>query len=46
MTLFNLNNIVSINNMHTLNFPELQITRGIEDNSKIIFLISHRKRML
>ena len=25
---------------------ELQIRRGIDDNSKIIFLISHRKHML
>ena len=26
-------------------YSELQITEGIEDNSKIIFLISHQKHM-
>ena len=28
------------------NFSELQIKGGIEDNSKIIFLISQQKHML
>ena len=30
----------------TVSIPELQIRGGIEDNSKTIFLISHRKHML
>ena len=33
-------------NMVLYENTELQIKRGIEDNSKIIFPISHRKRIL
>ena len=27
-------------------YPELQITKGNKDNSKIIFLVSHRKHVV